>query len=366
MAKPNKNRKKQINRITAPITSPKQVRREVGAAARLEYGGTQRQIRGEKRASRQASRNINSWHKQYQDTLQNLRQEGIQDQAATANQAKNAMMMAGGQDRANRSALAAEEAKSAGLRGATPQYGGQSQSIEAAAQRSNLDALAHNRTSQIGQSNTNMLGEIRGAAVLGRNASLREERAVRQNLDADMRVLRKDKGAFKVSQRASIRQSERDYGLQKQTLAKDRNYADAIVTQAELGLAGKQASANAQVAAAQLYAGAKIKAQQIYGQTVRQQGKGGGKDITGTDIKRAQDYLVAGLQKRGNSWQLVKSNPQSAIASLTDRGVDPNVARIAVKNFVARKLKAHRRDRGKSKIGSKAWQDENDKRSGRR
>jgi hypothetical protein len=359
-----KDRKKKINSLIAPLTDPKQVRREIQAQTRLKYGETQRDIAGAKRASRQHAGNIKSWYRQHQRQLNNLRQSGLKTETRIADAAQRDFAAGGQQDAANRAALQADEDRSAAIRGVVADTSGQSSSLEAANQRQNLGAITTGRIRAQSQANANFLGQVNAASKLGRNAMLREERNVRRTAKKDMRALKREKGDFRVAARADLRTGERDFWLQRKTLAGKADYNDAIRDVARLGVKRAQVTGQAGITQAQLYSGAKIKSAQIYGKTQGKNGKGG-KPFTGEDIQRAQGYIAATVNKEGGSWRAVWNNPGVVKNNLINRGVDPKVANIAVQRYININRKREKADKGKGKVGSKAWQNENDKRSGR-
>lgn len=350
-----KNRKKQINRVIAPLTKPGDVMREVNADTRLKYRPVAKDIKGTINVSREQSGNYKSWYKQHNRQLKGLRRAGDRSTAATAAQAAAQSRQAGDQDAANRREMQGDENASAAYRGVTPDSTAASRGVEAEAQRSNLRGISAAQASQQGQANSNLLGQIQGAARLGRDAALRGERSVRQEAKMDMRALKADRGAFRVQRKGEIRQSERDWHLQNKTLAGKSDYNDAIQNVAALGLAGKQASANATMGSARLYSGAKIKSAKIYGRGQN------GKDIKGTDLKRAGSYL---RETVGDAhWTTVKQRPGAMVDKLVNRGVDPKAARMTVRRYLTVQAK---NDAKNKPPGGPAWDKEKKQRSGRR
>ena len=355
-----KKRKNKLNSLIAPLETSKQVNREVNAAARIRQRPVAREIRGAVRESNQQSANIGSWHRQHQQQISAIQAGGARRQDATNEQALRQSEMAGTQDSANRKEMQAGENQSASYRGVTPDSSAAARGVEAAAQRSNLRSISADRASQIGQTNNNLLGQISAASTIGRNAMLRGERAVRENAGQDRRKLAQDTADFKVDYRGKLRGGERDFYLQRRTLAGKDNYADAMKYVADKGLAGKQASAGATIAAARLYSGAKIQSAKIYGKGQN------GKAVSGKDILRADGYLRATVAKAESNWRDVWNNQGKMVANLVDRGSDPVAARIAVKRYVTTQRKKWKSDKAKNKVGSPAWKNERDKRSGRK
>lgn len=326
-------KKRNIRSLIAPIRSPKEVRREIGAATRLEFRPVARQIRGEKRASRQMSRNIKGWYGQQRRQLGNLRSQGLATQANLAGQMAAEQTRLDAADAARQDALVEEERRSAAIRGTAPDTSSLAAANAAAAGRRNIIASNVGRAAAQAQANANVLGQINAAATLGRNALLREEQARRQNANADLRELQQRKGDFRVDYRGKLRQAERDWWLQRKTLGSKADYNDAIRDVAAMGLARGQASADATKYAADTYTQGKIRTAKIYGKDRK------GKPIRGSDLNRAGSYLRATLGKSGKDWRYVKQHENAAIDSLVNRGVDPVTARMAVRRFVKRKQK---------------------------
>jgi hypothetical protein len=329
MAKQN-NRKNRMRGILG-FRSRGQLMKEAKARTRLELGPVGRELGGQFRASKQDSRNINSWYGQYQNQMARLR--GEQRDAFTqaqSNARANADYLSGqGSDSA--SAVQTDQDRSAAIRGVTADPGAAATESAAAAQRRALLASGADRLNAVTLSAQSRLANTNQAAELGRQADQRQERNRRAEIRARKADLARDKGAAMVKNLGDLTQTERDWSIQNRTLKQKDRYSNAMITQAQLGLAGKQASANATLGAAQLYSGAKIKAAKIYN-------AGGGKKVKGGDVLRAQDYLRAELGASGASWQDVRNNRQKWVAQLTNRGADPVAARVAVRRYLKNKL----------------------------
>lgn len=325
-----KNRKNQMRNILAPMDR-RRIMREAGARTRLEYAPAQRAVQGDLRASKQQSRNINSWYQQYQNQMNALRtQQAGNTQALQDQMNKNAEAL-GGQAAARSSAVADDQSRSAAIRGAMVDPSAGATESAADTQRQALLASSRDRAAQMGASANTRLAGVNAAAELGRQADQRQERNTRLESRAKLRDIARDRGASRIKNIGDLIRAERDYSIQNRGLAQRDRYSQALITQAQLGLAGKQASANATLGAAQLYSGAKIKAAKIYN-------AGGGKKVKGGDVLRAQDYLRAELVTTGASWQDVRNNRQRWVAQLTSRGADPVAARVAVRRYLKNKL----------------------------
>ena len=346
MAKKNKNRNPVISTIR-----PKRLNREVRARVRLKYGEVGRALKGDLRASRQQSRNYNQWYRQYRQGIAAAQRDSqgafnqLSSEAAQRDRAS--------QDRyeANQRQVADEEARSAALRGVQGDTSNMSRDAEADAQRQALRDSYANRTGEMGASSRNLLNTIRASSTAGQAADQRNERNVRLGIREKQRELKRDKGAERVAIRGDIRREERDWVIQNRTLKQKDRYTDAVNRQSRLGYAGKVASANATVRAAQLYSGAKIQAAKIYN-------AGNGQKVKGKDVMRASGYLRAEIVRAREdgkklTWKDVKKNPNAWRARLIDRGADPVAAKVAVRRFLANKQR---------KIGSRGWAKEKKKR----
>lgn len=349
--RPNRKRKGAIRSFLAPLT-PKQARREANARTQLEFGEVARAIRGQLDASRQQSKNLNAWYEQYQGNMEKLRQGQLANTNALQEQSRKTGELMDTTAAAQRQALDSEEAKSAAIRGATTSGAGASEAA-GATQRQNLMGSTRDVNAQIGASAYNRLAEVNAAAELGRQADQRQERNTRLKLQSKLRDVKRDKGAARVKNRADIIRQERDWAGFNRTLAQKDRYSNAMITQAQLGLAGKQASASATKYAAAKYSGAKIKAAKIYARGQN------GQAITGADIKTGLAHVnqvIADADKPKEYARGLWKNPRALRTYLiSKKNLDPKLAAIVVRRW---------RNYGPNP-GSKSWSDKNEERSGR-
>lgn len=345
-----KNRNKQINSLIAPL-SPKRASKVIAANSRLKFGDESRGLQGDLRAGRQDARNTNAWFREYQDQMKSLTSSQGTANAGLQDQMRENANYFGRQNFNTDSATRAEEDRSAAIRGAVADPTGATRDQAAEDQRQALMASSRDRAAQIGESANSLLRGVSSASELGRQADQRQIRNTQVETRNKIRNLNRDKGAFKLSEWDRLRTGERDWNIQNRSLDSKNQYSNAIVTQAQLGLAGKQASANATLGAAQLYSGAKIKAAKIYN-------AGNGQKVKGADLLRAQDYLRAEMTNRGNNWKQVARNKNTWFALLTSRGADPIAARVAVRRLI--KLNT-----AGPEIGSAGWAKKKKERSGR-
>lgn len=343
----SRQRSKQINSLIAPLT-PKGLRQEVRARTRLQYGELGRALRGDLRASRAQSKNLNAWYNEYQREMDKLRSGQLANtQALQTQMASNAgaVSQAGA---ATRDALQSEEDRSAAIRGTVSTGENTSRDAAGAAQRSALAASSRDAAAQMGASSNNLLTGIAAAAELGRQADQRAERNTRLQTRSKLRDLKREKGDFRVKTRGDLRQSERDWSIQNRTLAQKDRYSNAMITQAQLGLAGKQVSANATITSAQLAAAAKaksaaaqIKVAQIYGRGSN------GQAVTGGDIRTGLgDIRTAVRGKGGKAFARRIENPTVLVDWLVSKkNWDPKAAKLITRRYL-RPLKG---------VGGKGW-----------
>lgn len=324
-----KNRNKQINSIIGPLT-PKTMKKVIKSNTRLKFGDEGRGLQGDLRAGRQDSRNTNAWYREYQDQMKGLTSTQDVANSSLQDQMRENANYFGRQSYNTDSAARAEEERSAAIRGAVADPSGATRDQAAEDQRQALMASSRDRTAQIGASANNLLRGVSAASELGRQADQRQIRNTQAETRDKIRNLNKDKGAFRLSEWDRLRTGERDWNIQSRSLNSKNKYSNAIVTQAQLGLAGDQVTANATLGAAQLYSGAKIKSAKIYN-------AGNGKTVKGADVLRAMDYIRAELGKSEQTWQDVRNNRARFIAQLTNRGADPVAARVAVRKFLKNK-----------------------------
>lgn len=348
MAKPN-NRRNRMRGILG-LRTRKDVMREARARTRLETAPTGRELAGQMRASRQDSRNINSWYQQYQSQMERLRgQQGTAFQNAQANARANAEYLSG-QNAARSDATQSAQDRSAAIRGAVADPSASATESAAEAQRRALSASGADRLNAVTLSAQSRLAGTNMATELGRQADQRQERNRRAEIQAKKRDLARDRGATMVKNLGDLIRSEREQMNFGRSLRQKDRYSNAMIQQAQLGLAGKQASANATLGAAQLYSGAKIKAAKIYARGQN------GQPIRGKDIQVGMAALRTMVSDGQRSPKWVRRNRQQVRdALITNENMDPRLANIVIRRYL---------NLG-PRVGSAAWAKENKERSGR-
>ena len=309
----------------------RQLRRERASAARLEYKPVIKAARDEMRISRTAERQLNEFYDGYRNARE---QAASRTRAGTDdlyNRSRDTAADLGRRYDDRIAEMSADDAKSAEIRGAAKDTSAERRSLAGESQRQNLMNADAQLLARLGSAAEQFQRNVALASNTGQRLDLRRERNIRRNARNDIRDAKKERNAKISVLRGEQRGAEREYQLQRQTLAKDRGYQDAMRYVADQGVARAQASAAGQVRAAGIYSNAKIKSAQLYN-------AGGGKKVKGADVLRAQDLLRAEMKKRQLSWQDVRRNQQRWYAVLTDRGADPVAARVAVRRLLKNKL----------------------------
>lgn len=220
----------------------KQMRREMNAATRLQFGDQQRQIQAQQRASAARSQDLGDWFGEYQRQLASANQattQGYNDAesriAARAAQARQA-------DVAMNNAAIQQAQADAAARGVAFDPSAFQQAGQAASYRQGQDNTLADLTAMQGQ---NQAAYMNDKSRIGQGELINQrlaEAARARGFENDLVNLAKDKGAFRVDFRNKSRQQERDYMNQKAQMGLDaasigvkRGYNDAIKYQALMG-----------------------------------------------------------------------------------------------------------------------------------
>ena len=337
MAKKNKGR---IRNVLDPF-SPKQIRRETNARVRLQYGEAGRALRGDVRASRQQSRNINSWYGQYQRDMRALRAGQESALSAGQDRLRQDAAFLGGQAADRNTAVGADQDRSAAIRGAVADPSQNATESAAERQRQALMASMRTRTDQIGQASNARLSGVNAAAELGRQADQRQERNYRVERRAKMGELARDKGAARITNRNEIIRGERDYDIARRTLNSNiRNDRDRLALDRQTenriasgGGSGGSGGSGGGKGGAGGYKGGEIRA-----------GMGQGRKTLG-------DLGISAKDPRA-----IRQNKQGVIDVMTTppNAIDTRLAQIVYRRLLKR---AKRWDSNPNNIGSSAWND---------
>ena len=323
-------KQRQRNSLTAPITDPKDVRREVRAAANLEFRPLARQLQGEVRASRQRERDIGRWYGQAGRQIRRITRATNKDYRRTGNQVRKDIRSATGMSALANAALNQQDAELAKLTGATYDPSASQTSSAAAAQRALLQTALGGMLRTQGASQR---GYLRGQRVSAKREGLYQrgqEAKRRQSIRDDQRELKKARGEFAVEYRGNLRDKERDYKIERMAFSTPSQYDRTVRQQSRAGLQ----EARIHAGATRYQADRSLQEQRARNRGYRNLPRGGGGDEGGGISEReAMGYLRQSVPKGG-----YKSRAQ-AVDILVNRGVDAKTARRVVN-------RAFRRQRG--------------------
>lgn len=319
-----------------PLTG-KRARKVAKAQAGREFNPVIRQIKGEREGSRKRQKQLGDWftglENQTADNYARSQVTGARVQMATDAQLKEAAksneeMLEG---------LAKEEAERAEKLGGTANTGmlagiaagntaTQQQAVSLAAPLQATE-LAHQRE----------LLARRGAHRLAGVEARRDEMDRRDKIVSDLRAARRERGAATADRLQALRAEERDYDIQQRAFTDEKPYEEAIREQAQLGLAGKRASARAQVKAAGRYGRARERSASATERAAKDNRRGKNRSA------RAQENAAKAHSRGGGGGynvreakSLLRSSGQDfkgkgqAIDYLVNRGVKRSVAKRAV------------------------------------
>lgn len=199
--------------LTKPLNR-KRYRRERKAAERLQFGPQKRQLKAEKRESREQERRVGGYFDQYRAQLAAL-QQGQQD-AYNAAYGKVAQATGLNQDAGIRDRLRAEEERDAQVRGTTASATPYAEAAELSRQRLASGAAATVATQGARQS-AYLADKQRIGAREGVEQQLKEAER-RRAINQDQRSLAKERGDFRTTFRTEAREGERRYELANKEL----------------------------------------------------------------------------------------------------------------------------------------------------
>lgn len=343
--------RRQTQRLLNP--KPKQLRKERKAMARLEYRPVIKAAQDQIRISKTSQRQLNQFYKNYRGAVANTANKSDANTQRLYEQSRDTAADLGKRydDKINQ--LAADDAKSAALRGASVDSGNQQRSLAGESQRQNLMNADSKLLSQLGASSSAYLRNVALASRQGQRLDNRRERNIRQNARNDIRDARKERNAKVNTLRAEQRQAERDWRIQKAAFG-PKGYNAALRDQT----AGGVRQAELYSSASRRQARAKERAARINARGNRGGGGGGGgiprsEIVTGiADINQA--VREADNPRKWRKWAY--NNPRALREWLiSEKNFEPKVARRVVRRW---------RNRG-PRPGSKAWAKKNKQRSGR-
>lgn len=346
--------RRQTQRLLNP--KPKQLRKERKAMARLEYRPVIKAAQDQIRISKTSQRQLNQFYKNYRGAVANTANKSDANTQRLYEQSRDTAADLGKRydDKINQ--LAADDAKSAALRGASVDSGNQQRSLAGESQRQNLMNADSKLLSQLGASSSAYLRNVALASRQGQRLDNRRERNTRQNARNDIRDARKERNAKVNTLRAEQRQAERDWRIQKAAFG-PKGYNAAMRDQSLKGLQSAKITAGA----TRDQSKKTLQGKKVTAGAMRAQGRGGGggggysrgEIRTGiAHINQAISEAENPKKYRRQAWR----NPGKLRTYLiSKKGLDPKLARIAVRRW---------RNTG-PRPGSKAWTRKNKQRSGR-
>lgn len=198
---------KEQQHFTEPLTG-KRARHVSRAEANMAYGETDRQIKGQIRASAQQQARVGSWYDQFANEIAASRGEvaGAYDKANTA--IAGTMQTAAADNTARNAALSAQDAQFAQLTGAPQNTSGPQTDSAAQGQRALYGAALAAPVAAQGANAyaylTNQKNTARGEGIYQKV----QERKRRQSLQQDRKALLKEKGQYRVSKLDELRARE--------------------------------------------------------------------------------------------------------------------------------------------------------------
>lgn len=209
-----------------------QLRKETRAATNMAYRPTENQIRSNKRASAERTKNIGSWWNQYLAEVSG-QQAASQQAYANAAQQTQGLINTGSQvDTANTAKLNADASAAAAMRGQSADQANTANTQTAnmaLSQRNTLLGAMGSATAARGANQFSYLGDKRRIGKGQRAASMEAEAKRGASMLGDLASLRKERGDFSVKylgdkmERAQDRQIQRAaFNLDKKEGAADR------------------------------------------------------------------------------------------------------------------------------------------------
>lgn len=246
--KPQRKRasKKEPFSLTAPISSKKQVRKEINSQTRLAYGDADKAIGDELAVSGQQQKNITDWYGEYQRQLEVARQASQAGYDKAVSQIQQSAFTATTQDESNRRAISDQAAQQASIQGTHSDPGAEQRAAQASAARQQTTTNFTAGTAREGAVQNAYLADRSRIAVGSRNSELFKESARARAIREKRLSLKKDQGAFKVNARRELRDSERRNLLEQQAFGLDKYQAQASVADQNADRAQQAQLADAQ------------------------------------------------------------------------------------------------------------------------
>lgn len=340
-----RGRGKAVNGFLRPHTG-REAARIANYEAGAEYNPKIRELRQASKGSRKHLQNIGSYYNKLAQDYGDAQQAGLAAfqtaQDTTAQQLAAASARSGEQI----ASLAKDDEDFAKLVGGPKDTAGLQEIAKAAAAADRARVAINAPTAQEQANYLASLGGYKAASRMQGIEARRDERRNRAKIKSDLTDTRREKAMTRVARKEQIREGDRAERAQRaqERLAKreftdPKPYDEAILAQAQMGLEGDVASANAQTGAASIYAGAdrrtakateRAAAQARRGREATAEGQTQTAKIYGKDGGSSGGYNTREALALAESKGHFKS-PRAMLNYLVNRGVDLSVARAAVK-----------------------------------
>lgn len=298
-------------------------------AARLEYKPAIDAARADIRVSKANQRQLNKFYGSYRGAVNTSAEKSNANTQRLYQQSRDTARDLGDRYDNKINQLAAEDARSAELRGAQSDSSNQQRSLAGESQRQNLMNADSKLLSQLGASSSAYLRNVALASRQGQRLDNRRERNRQQDARNKIRDAKKERNQKINVLRAEQRQAERDWRIQKAAFS-PKGYNAAMRDQSRKSL--QAAKINERTVRYQSDKGV----QQSRINSRNNRGGGGG---SGYSRAEATSMIRATLSKNGLTWRDAAREPRVVVDGLVNRGVSRPVARRAVSRFIKRKRK---------------------------
>lgn len=349
-----RGRAKRVNGFLRPHTG-REAAKIANFEAGAEYNPKIRELRQSAKGSRKHLQNIGHFYNQLANDYAQAQQSGLAAfgtaQDATAKQLAEASQRSGEQF----ASLAKDDEEFAKLVGGPKDTAGLSEIAKAGAAAERARVAINAPTSQEQANYLASLGGYKAASRMQGIEARREERRNRAKIKSDLTDTRREKAMTRVARKEQIREGDRAERAQRasERLAKreftdPKPYDEAILQQAQMGLQGDIASANAQTGAASIYAGAdrrtakateRASREARKGREATAQGQAKTAKIYGKNTGSSGGYNTREALALAESKGHFKS-PRAMFNYLVNRGVDSKTAQAAVKQATGGRRKS--------------------------
>jgi hypothetical protein len=326
------------------------------AEAGAEFNPEIRQLREQAKGSRKREGDLGQWYAQLAADYQNAQNAGSAALQSVEDTTTQQLGEAADRSSADAAKLASEDERLAALVGGAKDTQGLAKIAQAGAAAQQARVALNLPVEQEQANYVAGLGSQKAAARMQGIEARQAERERRDKLLSQVGAVRKEKGAARVAGKEKIRESDRGYAAELAKLRLDRReaalkereltqpsaYDQALIAQAELGLAGDRTSAAATRAAARQYSGARRRSAAASERAARsgERGRkatargqvetanvyGSNRDKGGYNVREAVGLLRDGLGRK-------RVTASEAVDYLVNRGVDVQTAKAAVRRI---------------------------------